>query len=571
MNKLFTKWKQADKKKKIIVLSAAAVLLLVIVILLIVHASAKDSEEVTYRETEVKYGTLSVGVTESGSVDIGTVEQTFDLDMSALQRASTGESSSGGMGGQGGGQGDMQMGGGSGGSLNMFDQIFQMAGNSTFSTSGTASSLTVSQVCVSVGQQVNVGDVLYELEEDSVSELTEQLQSNVEKAKADLDAVYADQVLSRQTAQYTYDSSVAYGSYAQTEYDTTVAQLNTDVTDKEEQLAQAKESLENYRQQLEETTGLYEDALKRLEDCKWSVENTDQSEDPYHYVTCFQLMQSQQTIVDSLEQKKERLETSVEQAESNVEMAEKSLNAAKRSLAQGLLSAKETLQLRQLAYDTAQETYDIALAYLEEDASEQEETYAETAEKWEEYSSYVDGTSVCSQYNGVITAINLEEGDSIHTGTVLVSLYDMDEVSMTVTVDEDDMTDISLGSEAKVNLTAYPDTVFQGTVSEISDAETDSSGNVTYDVTVTLAGDVSGLFQGMTGDITFISQETTDVLYVSRRAIITEGDDTYVKVRDESGKVKKIQVTTGFTDGTYTEITGGLSEGDTVLIESKVN
>jgi HlyD family secretion protein len=133
------------------------------------------------------------------------------------------------------------------------------------------------------------------------------------------------------------------------------------------------------------------------------------------------------------------------------------------------------------------------------------------------------------------------------------------------------MTDIYLGSEATINLTAYPDTVFRAAVSEISDAETDSSGNVTYDVTVTITGDVSGLFQGMTGDITFISEETADVLYVSRRALITEGDNTYVKVRDEKGKVKKIQVTTGFTDGTYTEITGGLSEGDTVLIESKVN
>jgi HlyD family secretion protein len=568
MKKLITIWKQADKKKKIITLSIAAVLLLVIVVVLIVCAVATEEEEVTYRETEVKYGTLSVGVTESGSVDIGTVEQTFDLDMSALQRASTGDSSSGS--GGGGMQMSGEMGGNSGG-LNMFDQIFNMAGSSTFSQSGSASSLTVSKVCVSVGQQISVGDVLYELEEESVSELTEQLESNVDKAKADLDAVYADQVLSKQTARYTYDSSVAYGSYAETEYNTQVSQLNAAVTEKEEQLEELQASLESYRQQLEETTVLYEDALQRYEECKWSVENTDQKTDTYNYVTYFQMMQSQKTILDSMEQKKERLEENVEQAEENVEQAKKSLNAAKRSLAQGLLSAKETLELRQLAYNTAQETYDIAIAYLEEDAAEQEETYAETEEKWAEYSSYVNGTSVCSDYNGVITAINLEEGDTINTGTVLVSLYDMDEVSMTVTVDEDDMTDIYLGSEATINLTAYPDTVFRAAVSEISDAETDSSGNVTYDVTVTITGDVSGLFQGMTGDITFISEETADVLYVSRRALITEGDNTYVKVRDEKGKVKKIQVTTGFTDGTYTEITGGLSEGDTVLIESKVN
>lgn len=56
----------------------------------------------------------------------------------------------------------------------------------------TDSTLTVAEVVVSVGQQVSEGDPLYLLEEDSVSDLEEELQSNVEKAKADLEAVEAD-------------------------------------------------------------------------------------------------------------------------------------------------------------------------------------------------------------------------------------------------------------------------------------------------------------------------------------------------------------------------------------------
>ena len=65
------------------------------------HWSLRCSDtEVIYKETTVKYGTLVKGVTESGSVDIGTVDQTFDLDMSALQRTDTsGSSSSGGSSG----------------------------------------------------------------------------------------------------------------------------------------------------------------------------------------------------------------------------------------------------------------------------------------------------------------------------------------------------------------------------------------------------------------------------------------------------------------------------------------
>ena len=90
-------------------------------------------------------------------------------------------------------------------------------------------------------------------------------------------------------------------------------------------------------------------------------------------------------------------------------------------------------------------------------------------------------------------------------------------------------------------------------------------------MTVTLEGDVSGLFQGMTGEITFVTEEMKDVLYVSKRAIITEGENSYVKVRTEDGKIEKKSVTTGFTDGVNIEIVEGLSEGDIVLIESKVS
>ena len=568
------KKREWTKKQKLLAAGCGVVVLAVVggVILL----STGEEETYTYKETTVEYGNLVVGVTENGSVDIGTVEQTFDLDMSALQRADTTSSDSGSnsgnnSGGGGGDFGGFTPGASQGGGMNMFNQILNMSmGNST-SNNQDAASLPISEVCVSVGQQVTKGDVLYVLEEESVAELKEELQSNVEKAEADLNAVYADQELSRQQAEYNLKSSTAYGSYAQTEYNTTIQELQEAVADKQKALEQAQESLSDYQEQLASITTSYEDASKILSGCQWSLDNTNQEDDVFAYVYYYDLTKQAQNTVDSLDQQKEQLEKSVEQAEENVSLAEKEYNNAKRSLAQGLLSAQETLDLRGLAYDTAQETYDIAIAYLEEDAAEQEEVYAEAQEKWEEFSSHIDGNNVCAQYDGVITSVDLEEGDSIQTGDVLVTLYNMEEVTMTVTVDEADMTDISVGSQANITFIAYPDTVFTAEVTEIADAVSDSDGNVTYDVTVTLEGDVSGLFQGMTGEITFVTEEMKDVLYVSKRAIITEGENSYVKVRTEDGKIEKKSVTTGFTDGVNIEIVEGLSEGDIVLIESKVS
>lgn len=569
-------WKSWSKRRKLT--TGICGVCVIAVVACATRFSGGSDTEVIYKETTVKYGTLVKGVTETGSVDIGTVDQTFDLDMSALQRTDTsGSSSSGGSSGStagsnsgSGGFGGMSAsGGGAQGGLDMFGQIFNMGGSSSGSN-GDDSTLTVAEVVVSVGQQVSEGDPLYLLEEDSVSDLEDELQSNVEKAKADLEAVEADQTLSKQQAKYTYDSSTAYGSYIDTEYSTTLQELQNTVDSAESTLEQAKSSLEDYRAQLEEVTAAYEDAAQVLSNCKYSLNSTDAADDTYGYVYYAQLTEQAQSTADSLEQQKEELEQRVEQAEENVTTAETAYNKAKRELEQGKLTVAETKKLRTLAYNTAQETYDIALGYLAQELSDQQETYNETLEKWNEFSTYIDGNAVCARYNGVITGVELEAGDKISTGTSLVTLYDMDEVTMTVTVDEDDMTDISLGSAANIALTAYPEDIFTAKVTAIGDATSDSSGNITYDVTVTLEGDVSGLFQGMTGDVTFVTEQTEEVLYVSRRAIITEDDNTYVKVKTADGSIVKKEITTGLSDGSNVEISGDIAEGDTVLIESSI-
>ncbi len=565
-------WKSWSKKRKLT--TGICGVCVIAVTAGTISISGGSDTEVIYKETTVKYGTLVKGVTESGSVDIGTVDQTFNLDMSALKRtdssnSSSSDGSSGSSSGSGGFGGMSASGSGAQGGLDMFGQIFNMGGSSSDSSSED-STLTVAEVVVSVGQQVCEGDPLYLLEEDSVIELEEELQSNVEKAKADLEAVEADQSLSRQQAKYTYDSSTAYSSYIDTEYSTTLQELQNTADSAESTLEQAKSSLEDYQAQLTEITAAYEDAEQLLANCQYSLNDTDPADDTYGYVYFAQLTEQAQSTVDSLEQQKEELEQKVEQAEENVTTAENAYNKAKRELAQGKLTATETKQLRTLAYNTAQETYDIALGYLAQDLADQQDTYDETLEKWNEFSTYIDGHAVCAKYNGVITSVELEAGDKISTGTSLVTLYDMDEVTMTVTVEEDDMTDISLGSAANVALTAYPEDLFTAKVTAIGDAVSDSSGNITYDVTVTLEGDVSGLFQSMTGDVTFVTEETADVLYVSRRAIITEDDKTYVKVKTADGSVEKKEVTTGLSDGSNIEISGDIAEGDTVLIESSI-
>ena len=75
----------------------------------------------------------------------------------------------------------------------------------------------------------------------------------------------------------------------------------------------------------------------------------------------------------------------------------------------------------------------------------------------------------------------------------------------------------------------------------------------------------------MTADITFVTEEKEDVLYVSRRAIVEENEKTYVYRQSALGGMELTEVETGVSNGVSIEILSGLSEGETIYIASRVS
>ena len=149
-----------------------------------------------------------------------------------------------------------------------------------------------------------------------------------------------------------------------------------------------------------------------------------------------------------------------------------------------------------------------------------------------------------------------------------------DPSAVTVSVDsaQDDISLGLIGNSVNIEFTAYPDEVYHGTVTAISASVTDfRTSTVSYPVTVTLSGDTARIYDGMTGNVTFITKEVTDVIHVSNKAILREGTTSYVKRKLADSTVERVEVETGFSNGYQVEIISGLSEGDVVLIESQVN
>ena len=515
-----------------------------------------QTSEVTYRETTVEYGNLTVGITEDSTVNIGTVSQTFDLDISALVSSDSSSSSSTSQNDSMGGMG-MQM--------------FSFGGDTYTSQS---QEMVIDSVHITVGQEIQAGDVLYTLTEDSVEEIRTQLEEDVDDTLADYQALTVEQQQSYLTAKQGYDTYVTNGSLAELTYNKKLQDLQDKVDEAadtlEEKQNQVNENLEKLVELQEELTS----AKKDLKDAEAAVsENHDNRyNDPYYYTVYLNTRDMAQTIVDEIEDDIESLTDENETLLTEIGEATRSWNEACRNLESEKLTAQQTLETDQYYASVSSEWYSIQTTSLDNEKQSAYASYESAVKKLDEFNSYIVGNDVIAEYSGVVTEVPLEEGDGVTRNTSLVTLYDASDVTMEITVSEDDYKAIDQDGEVNITYTAYPDVVYNGVISEVSDAAYDSSsGEVYYTITVTVQGDVSGLYEGMTGDVTCVTKETKEVTYVSNRAIFRDGTRSYVKVRDENGNIVEKDVTTGFSDGVNVEITEGLSQGDTVLIESKVS
>jgi HlyD family secretion protein len=520
-----------------------------------------SKESVVYRETTVEYGDLTVGITDDSSVNIGTLEQTFDLDISALVSSDSSSSQGGSMGG-----GDAMMGGGGGGQMS-----FDIGGNQYTSQD---QEMEIESVNISVGQNINEGDVLYTLTAESVNEIRQQLEEDVNDTLAEYNTLKIEQQESRTSASQQQATYNVNGKYAQLVYDNTVEDLQEKVDEAQETVT---EKQNQYNDNLEEILKLNEELISANEDLKdanAAVEDNYENryDSPYYYVAFENSREMAQKIVDTIEDDIDKLTEENENLLVEIAEAERNLSTASRDYEKGVLEAKKTLDTDNYYASVSDEYYSITTSSLDNDIQTALDNYESAKEKLEEFDSYIVDNQVLSEYSGVVTEVPLEVSDTIGRNTKLITLYDQDEVTMDISISEDNYEIIDVDGQVNISFTAYPDTIFSGEITEVSDATYDSStGEIYYTLTVTIQGDVSGLYEGMTGDITLVTKETKEVTYVSNRAIFRDGTRSYVKVRNENSEIEEKDVVTGFSDGVNVEIVEGLSEGDVVLIESKVS
>lgn len=219
---------------------------------------------------------------------------------------------------------------------------------------------------------------------------------------------------------------------------------------------------------------------------------------------------------------------------------------------------------------TADLTYQSTLTELELNVLTAQNKVDKLSAAIQKMNALLSGETIVAPCSGLVTSVDFAAGDEVDLLEAAITIAKPDELSITLTLDQEDIGDAYLDQEARVTFDAFDDQVFTGSVEAISISPSRAGApTVSYSVTVSLTGEgLESIYDGMSCEVVLITEQATDVLKVSKRAVTTQEGQSTVKLKNADGTSTVTPVKTGFTDGSEIEIVSGLTEGDTVLIES---
>jgi len=145
-----------------------------------------------------------------------------------------------------------------------------------------------------------------------------------------------------------------------------------------------------------------------------------------------------------------------------------------------------------------------------------------------------DNLSKCrflAPLDGVVSALNVEQGEIVITGTMnnpgtqILVVSDLSRMLVKADVDETDIVDMSVGQKAKITVDALPDTSFPGTVTEIGNTAKrtftgGSDGQTNFEVKVVFDENVPAVRPGMTADVEIDTGTREKTLGVPIQAVV---------------------------------------------------
>lgn len=272
---------------------------------------------------------------------------------------------------------------------------------------------------------------------------------------------------------------------------------------------------------------------------------------------------------ENLNSQLETAQTQLESAKSDLDYQEQNYERQKTLHDKGHISDND-FELARLSYQQAKATYNQRIQSVK------------TAR------TNLGYATITSPIDGIILTRAVEEGQTVassfSTPTLFTIAKDLTDMRVIADIDEADIGGVREGQRVNFTVDAFPDDVFEGTVTQVRQEATTESNVVTYEVVISAPNPELKLKPGLTANVTVITKEVQNVLAVPVAALSFAPNENLLKdgeiIADCQGKskvwvregnvFKAIPVETGENNGILVEIKNGLKGGEDVITEFSI-
>ncbi len=204
---------------------------------------------------------------------------------------------------------------------------------------------------------------------------------------------------------------------------------------------------------------------------------------------------------------------------------------------------------------------------LQDSAQSQYENLQKSQINMENAQQTLEKYIITSPITGTVVEKNYKTGETTEQGSPLAVIYDLSYLSLTLNIDELDISDLAVGQAVTVTSEALEGATYDGIITKVSVVGQTNSGVTTYPVTVEINAP-DGLLPGMNVDAEIVLESAEDALTIpvtalernnlvlitadspsAKNAVENEAPEGYVYVKVETGLATNdsVQIISGLT------------------------
>ncbi|TNJ01879.1 efflux transporter periplasmic adaptor subunit [Aeromonas veronii] len=171
-------------------------------------------------------------------------------------------------------------------------------------------------------------------------------------------------------------------------------------------------------------------------------------------------------------------------------------------------------------------------------------------------------------FAGTVSLIDLSEGALVNSGDTLLHLDELDKLRLDLAVPERYLSLLRPGMAVTATSTAWPDQQFNGTLTTLDSRVSNDTQNIKARVMIPNGN--GQLRPGMLLNVE-LALPAQQLTLIPAQSVEYAGEQRFVYRLEADGRVKRVPVVLGETEGETVWVTEGLKVGDRIVVEGLVN